>query len=74
MFIRTLPHRLESQGQRPRHVVATSTDELGRERAGIFYKAAFYDRSAHMHRSTAATSPACRYDEGPVIFDGQWAT
>jgi hypothetical protein len=24
-------------------------DEKGRKRAGIFYKAAFYDRSAHMH-------------------------
>ncbi len=34
-------------------------DDKGRERAGIFYKAAFYDRSAHM-------SLSCRYG---VSFD-----
>lgn len=27
-------------------------DDKGRKRAGIFYKAAFYDRSAHMHLTT----------------------
>ena len=27
-------------------------DEKGRERASIFYKAAFYDRNAHLHLST----------------------
>jgi hypothetical protein len=51
-------------------------DELGRERAGIFYRAAFYDRSAHMSLTSldSYVRNSVEYDAGPVIFDDQWAT
>ena len=40
-------------------------DEQGRERAAIFYKAAFYDRSAHItlvHRFSYTIQPLCGHD------------
>jgi hypothetical protein len=51
-------------------------DGLGRKRAGVFYKAAFYDRSAHMRLDSLAHYVTCavEYDEGPVIFDDEWAS
>jgi hypothetical protein len=56
-------------------------DDKGRKRAGIFYKAAFYDRSAHMHltrRYNAQVRPVGGWSaksnkyEG-VILDGDTA-
>lgn len=48
-------------------------DEKGRKRGSIFYKAAFYDRSAHMSLSSRYTQSQ-RYDlEGSIqfqVFDG----
>ncbi|MDG9703764.1 hypothetical protein [Streptomyces sp. DH37] len=50
-------------------------DELGRRRVSVFYKAAFYDRSAH-----ASLLPvygylvACVHDGQEPIADGTWAT
>ena len=51
-------------------------DTLGRERVSIFYKAAFYDRSAHMSLVGLGWYVTCsvEYDGGPIIFDDQWAT
>ena len=50
-------------------------DPLGRERVSIFYKAAFYDRSANMHLIGLGwyVTEAVEYDEGPIIFDDEWA-
>jgi hypothetical protein len=51
-------------------------DELGRERVSIFYKAAFYDRSAHMSLTSLGSyvRNSVEYDGPAVIFDDQWAT
>lgn len=51
-------------------------DELGRERVSIFYKAAFYDRSAHMNLISLSwyVEKAVEYDGPAIIFDEQWAT
>jgi len=51
-------------------------DTLGRKRVSIFYKAAFYDRSAHMSLVGLGwyVTEAVEYDEGPIIFDDEWAT
>jgi hypothetical protein len=51
-------------------------DGLGRKRASIFYKAAFYDRSAHMSLTSlnSYVRDSVEYDGGPIIFDDQWAT
>ena len=51
-------------------------DELGRDRAGIFYKAAFYDRSAHMHLVSLGSyvQDVVEYDGPAIIFDDEWAT
>jgi hypothetical protein len=41
-------------------------DDKGRRRGGIFYKAAYYDRSAHMSmatRFTYGTAPVCGYGD-----------
>jgi hypothetical protein len=41
-------------------------DEKGRERAAIFYKAAFYDRDAHISitsRYSYSVEPACGYED-----------
>jgi hypothetical protein len=52
------------------------TDPLGRERVSIFYKAAFYDRKAHMYLIGLHwyVAKAVEYDGPAVIFDDQWAT
>lgn len=39
-------------------------DDKGRERASIFYKAAFYDRSAHIHLTRRFE--ISRYDDAPT--------
>lgn len=50
-------------------------DELGRRRASIFYKAAFYDRSAHMALDTVYKYVGdCAYDNKPIVLDEKWAT
>jgi len=51
-------------------------DTLGRERVGIFYKAAFYDRSANMHLVGLHwyVQKAVEYDGPAIIFDDEWAT
>jgi len=49
-------------------------DEKGRERASIFYKAAFYDRSAHIsltRRFTYRVEPVRGYDD-PDYDKGEW--
>lgn len=49
-------------------------DEKGRERASIFYKAAFYDRDAHMsltRRFTYRVEPICGYDD-PDYRESEW--
>lgn len=42
-------------------------DPKGRRRAGIFYKAAFYDRSAHMNLDQRY-GISRTFDDGPVVF------
>ncbi|MGW7359430.1 hypothetical protein ACWGI0_23050 [Streptomyces sp. NPDC054802] len=50
-------------------------DQLGRRRVGIFYKAAFYDRSAHMHlESVHNYVQQCVYDGCDIVTDDRWAT
>lgn len=50
-------------------------DGLGRKRASIFYKAAFYDRSAHMSITTVSGYVSSQaYDKQPIVFDDTWAT
>jgi hypothetical protein len=50
-------------------------DELGRKRVGIFYKAAFYDRSAHMTlNGVHAYVRDVVYNGGEYVLDSQWAT
>ena len=46
-------------------------DDKGRERASIFYKAAFYDRSAHISLSTRYTVSSYENDEYAVVKDGE---
>lgn len=51
------------------------TDELGRDRVAVFYKAAFYDRHAHMSLNTVyGYLRSCVYDNKPVVDDEKWAT
>jgi hypothetical protein len=50
-------------------------DERGRERASVFYKAAFYDRSAHMSLNTVlGYLRSCVQDGAPIVTDETWAT
>ena len=50
-------------------------DELGRERVSIFYKAAFYDRSAFMDlTSVGGYLHSCVYYGRPIVTDETWAT
>lgn len=50
-------------------------DEHGRERVAVFYKAAFYDRHAHMYLNTVhGYLRSCVHDGAPIIVDGSWAT
>lgn len=50
-------------------------DELGRERVGVFYKAAFYDRRADMRLITVYSyvSTLLYYGREPIL-DAEWAT
>ena len=45
-------------------------DDKGRERASIFYKAAFYDRSAHMNLVRRFTVDTYKYNNKSVVLDG----
>jgi hypothetical protein len=50
-------------------------DEHGRERVSIFYKAAFYDRSAFMRLVTpGGYMRSCFYDKTAPVFDEVWLT
>jgi hypothetical protein len=50
-------------------------DEHGRRRVSIFYKAAWYDRSAHMGlASVYGYVGECAYDNKPLTTDDTWAT
>jgi hypothetical protein len=50
-------------------------DELGRKRVSIFYKAAFYDRSAHMSvMSVQGYVSGIAYEDKQIVLDGEWAT
>jgi len=49
-------------------------DEKGRKRASIFYKAAFYDRNAHINlacRFSTSVVPVCGYDD-PDYQKSSW--
>lgn len=59
------------------HAMGSSVvDQLGRRRVSVFYKAAFYDRKAHMYLIGLHwyVAKAVEYDGPAVIFDDQWAT
>jgi hypothetical protein len=50
-------------------------DELGRERVGVFYKAAFYDRRADMRLITVSGYLMhLEYEKGTPVLDDTWAT
>lgn len=50
-------------------------DELGRKRIGIFYKAAWYDRKAHLSINTVYTYVSeCLYNDTQPVLDDAWAT
>jgi hypothetical protein len=50
-------------------------DQYGRERVAIFYKAAFYDRSAHMSLETRyGYLSSVLYDGGRPTLDDEWLT
>lgn len=50
-------------------------DGLGRRRASIFYKAAFYDRSAFLSLMTVKGYVSDRaYDNKRIVLDDTWAT
>jgi hypothetical protein len=50
-------------------------DGLGRRRCSVFYKAAFYDRSARIRVNTVAGYVSeCLYDGTTPTLDDQWAT
>lgn len=50
-------------------------DSLGRKRVGIFYKAAFYDRKAHMSvQSLYSYVREHGYDGTELVADDTWAT
>jgi len=45
-------------------------DDQGRERANIFYKASFHDRSAHMNLVGRFSTDSYKYDDKGVVMDG----
>jgi hypothetical protein len=50
-------------------------DMLGRERVSVFYKAAFYDRKAHMRLVSLYWYVACHVEyDGPLAISDEWAT
>lgn len=51
------------------------TDQHGRHRAEVFYKAAFYDRRAFMRLASLRSYVQAHVEEGkPLLTDGEWAT
>jgi hypothetical protein len=70
----TLPKGWRKQGtDHSMHVKIV--DELGRERVGVFYKAAFYDRRADMRLiSVAGYVMHLLYNGESPILDDEWAT
>jgi hypothetical protein len=51
------------------------TDQHGRHRVEVFYKAAFYDRSAFMRLSSLWSYVQAHVEDGePLLIDGEWAT
>ena len=71
----TLPEGWEKQAT-DHAMGSVIVDPLGRERVSIFYKAAFYDRSAHMTLIGLGwyVRKWVEYDGPAVIFDDEWAT
>lgn len=70
----TLPAGWSKQGT-DHDMWSKIVDEHGRERVGIFYKAAFYDRSAHMSLASVRSYVSSMiYANAPVITDESWAT
>jgi hypothetical protein len=50
-------------------------DEHGRRRVGVFYKAAFYDRSANMRlRHLSAYARDLAWDGAMPVYGGDWCT
>jgi hypothetical protein len=50
-------------------------DDKGRRRCSVFFKGAWYDRSAHISVSTVAGYVlACVHENAPVVLDDEWAT
>jgi hypothetical protein len=70
----TLPEGWEREGSA--HAMWSHLlDELGRKRASIFYKAAFYDRDAFISVTTVSGYVSSQaYDKQPVVLDDTWAT
>lgn len=58
------------------HSMWTSiVDDLGRERVAMFYKAAYYDRSAFCRvNSVDAYVNRVAHENGTLVFDDVWAT
>lgn len=70
----TLPEGWKKQGTD--HAMHSKiVDTLGRERVGVFYKAAFYDRRADMRLTTVAGYVMhLLYNDEKPILDDEWAT
>lgn len=50
-------------------------DALGRERVSVFYKAAWYDRKAHMNLVSVSWYVTCHVEyDGPMVISDEWAT
>jgi len=75
MFRRaTLPAGWEREGS-DHSMWSYIVDQLGRRRCGVFYKAAFYDRSAHISvTSVGAYVSECLYEKTIPVLDEEWAT
>lgn len=75
LFVRTaLPEGWEKRAT-DHSMGSVIIDTLGRERVRIFYKAAFYDRSAHMNLISLSwyVQAHVEYD-GPMVISDEWAT
>lgn len=70
----TLPEGWEKQAT-DHAMGSVIVDTLGRERVSIFYKAAWYDRSANMHLVGVSWYVAKHVEyDGPLVISGEWAT
>lgn len=70
----TLPEGWTKQGT-DHSMHSKILDTLGRERVGVFYKAAFYDRRADMHLNTVFGYVGnLLYYSGTPVLDDEWAT